>query len=84
MDDLNRLDLERSTAILSKSPDNVIQTNISFRSIESCDLNQNVFSVDCDFRVFTVDDGRNRANNIIAIQNQRINLTISNEMKIFL
>lgn len=83
IDDLHWLHLEGSFAVLGKRPDQGIQANIGLRSVQSSHLNQNILCVDGNFGMFSVDDGRNRADHSLTIQNERVDRTISDQMQVF-
>lgn len=67
IDDLYGLDLEWHLTVLRKGPDDVIETDKGFGSVQGCHLDEDVAGVDWDFGVLAVDDGWDWADDVIAI-----------------
>jgi hypothetical protein len=63
INDLNRLHLKRNTTVLRKAPNKGVEANSGLRLAESGDLDQNILCGFSEFRVLTVDYGRDRPNN---------------------
>lgn len=79
---LDRLDLELFSAIFRERPNQSIETDVGFGSIEGSYFNENIFSIDRNLTVLSIDDWGYRTNNIVTVENQRIYGTVSDQMQV--
>lgn len=78
----DRLDLELLSAIFRERPNQSIETDVGFGSIEGSYFNENVFGIDRNLTVLSIDDRRNRTNDVVTIHDQRIYRAVSDQMQI--
>ena len=78
----DRLDLELLSAIFRERPNQSIETDVGFGSIEGSYFNENVFGIDRNLTVLSIDDRRYRTNDVVTIHDQRIYRTVSDQMQI--
>ncbi len=84
MNNFNWFNFESILTVFRKWPNHRIETNHSLGSAQSCNLNENIFSVDWNLRMIWIDNWWNWQNSLLTIQHQRINWTVPDQVKIFL
>lgn len=74
---------ERLCGILGKHRDHDVVHNLQFRLIGSSNLYENISCIQGYLRMITVDNRRQRTNDVFGIVDDGINGRIPNDMKIF-
>lgn len=73
---------ERLAAILRKHSGHHIDNDVELRLIGSCNINEDVASVESDFGMFRVDDGGHRKNSLLRVVDDWVDWRALDDMQI--